>query len=830
MSDPLFTPRTDHVVRVALPVPLPGAFDYAVPHALSGAVHPGVRVLVPFAGRELAGLVVGSSTADGLDAVVPGAEHTPRPGEAKRLHEVKRALDDEPVISHTLMQIIVDAASEAFCPVGIALFSALPAGSAPKPVEVIEATPRGRDALASGAMRGTAHALLARLVEDGAASPRGLARAQGGTASALDALVRDGLARRVRRLARPSAREATLRFHSVAPGVDVDDACATVLARAPKQAAALRNLAERGAVSTRDLDAKEQAAVRALEERGFTTSEIRKVPRNVLGAPIDRDHAPDLTPEQQAALGPILSDVREHRYEQYLLHGVTGSGKTEVYLHAVEEALAAGRQALVLVPEISLTHQIVARLRARFGDGLAVLHSGLRPGERLEQWERLRAGDTPIAVGARSALFAPLEKLGVIVIDEEHDTAYKNEEGFRYHARSLAERRARAAGCPLILGSATPALETRHRAESGEIVRLRLERRIGGRPLPAVELVDLNAERKRGRRGAKLIVTRPLERALRETIAEGGQAILFLNRRGFSTQIFCFDCGFAERCSACDVALVYHAPEQLLRCHYCEFQKPPPDRCGGCGQPDTALLGVGTQRLEEEIRALLPDARVARLDRDVAQKRGQLERVLGDLRDGHLDVLIGTQMVAKGHDFPGVRLVGVIAADLGLHMPDFRAAERTFQLLTQVAGRAGRAGAPGRVLVQTFVPEHYAIAPVVTHDYERFFREEVGYRATLGYPPFGSLAQVLLTGVDADATRRAGEALVADAGEVPGVDLIGPAEAPLARLRGRFRYYVVAKGASDDAVREACRRLSAGLARLPREIAGSLDAAPVNML
>ncbi len=828
MTAPLFAAPTDHVVRVALPVPLPTAFDYAVPASLSGAALPGVRVLVPFAGRELAGLVVGSSAADGVDAVVAGEEHTPRPGESKPLQPVKRVLDEEPVLSRSLMQIIVDAADEAFCPVGIALFSALPAGSAPKPVEQIEATPLGRQADESGAVAGAAGTLLRRIIDAGALSSRALARS--GAPGALDTLIRDGLVRRARRLAKPTAREATLRFFEVAPATDVETLSATVLARAPKQAALLRKLAERGALSTRDLDAKEQAAARALEKRGFATCEVRKVPRNVLGAAIERDAAPALTPEQTAALDPVCRDVREHRFTQYLLHGVTGSGKTEVYLHAVEEALAAGRQALVLVPEISLTHQIVARLRARFGDGLAVLHSGLRPGERLEQWERLRAGDTPIAVGARSALFAPLEKLGVIVIDEEHDGAYKNEEGFRYHARSLAERRARAAGCPLILGSATPALETRHRAEAGEIERLTLERRIGGRPLPGVEIVDLNEERKRGRRGAKLIVTRPLERALRETVAEGGQAILFLNRRGFSTQIFCFDCGFAERCPHCDVALVYHAPEQLLRCHYCEFQKPTPDRCGGCGQPDIALLGVGTQRLEEEIRALLPDARVARLDRDVAQKRGALERTLGELRDGHLDVLIGTQMVAKGHDFPGVRLVGVIAADLGLHMPDFRAAERTFQLLTQVAGRAGRAGAPGRVLLQTFIPDHYAIAPVVTHDYERFYREEVGYRAGLGYPPFGALAQVLLTGEDDAATRRAGEALVADVGEIAGVDVIGPAVAPLARLRGRFRYYVVAKGASDDAVRAACARLAAGIARLPREITGSLDAAPVQML
>jgi primosomal protein N' (replication factor Y) len=379
---------------------------------------------------------------------------------------------------------------------------------------------------------------------------------------------------------------------------------------------------------------------------------------------VERDVPPTLTSEQAKALDPIAAAVRAREARTFLLHGVTGSGKTEVYLRAVAEALAAGRQALVLVPEISLTHQIVMRLRARFGDALAILHSGLRPRERQEQWRRLRGGEMPIAVGARSALFAPVEALGVIVIDEEHDGAYKNEEGFRYHARELAARRAAHARCPLVLGSATPSIETRFAADRGRIARLALPWRIGGRPLPAVEIVDLAEERRLLPRGRKLIFSRALATGLQENLARGGQAILLLNRRGFSTRILCFACGHAERCENCDVALVFHAADEKLRCHYCDLRREPPAVCSGCGAEGAALLGIGTERVEEALRRLLPDARIARLDRDTAARRGFGEQVLADLRDGRLDVVVGTQIVAKGHDFPGVRLVGVILADI----------------------------------------------------------------------------------------------------------------------------------------------------------------------
>jgi primosomal protein N' (replication factor Y) len=699
-------------------------------------------------------------------------------------------------------------------------------------------TPRGREALRTAAVPGGAGAILEAL----AARPRPAATLRRmGKRTDLRDLERDGLVVRRGVERAPAARPATQRVVAVAPGVDLEEALGAELARAPKQAALLRRLADRGATPAAAL-AREfpraAALLRALVARGLVAVTERATPRHVLGAPVEPTRDLSLTAEQAEALKPIADAVRARRSETFLLHGVTGSGKTEIYLRAVGEALAQGRQALVLVPEITLTHQILARLRGRFGDELAVLHSGLSPGERLEQWQRLRGGSAPIAVGARSALFAPLENLGVIAIDEEHDSAYKNEEGFRYHARELAVRRAARSHCPLILGSATPSLETRFAADRGRLRRVVLSRRIGGRPLPAVSLVDLTRERARARRGEKLILSRPLLRAIAGTLGEGGQTILFLNRRGFSTQVFCFECGFAERCANCDITLVYHSTEQRLRCHYCDFQATPPETCSRCGAPGTALLGVGTERLEEEVRTHFPQARIARLDRDTARRRGFVQRVLRDLRAERIDILM---LVAKGHDFPGVRLVGVVVADTGLHLPDFRAAERTFQLLTQVAGRAGRDAAPGRVVVQTFVPEHYAIRPVLDHDYESFYSEELGHRAALGYPPFGQLLHALVSGADEEEARAAAQTLAAalrepdprgrDASSPAGaVEVLGPAPAPLARLRGRHRFQILVKGADAGSVRRAAEILVNAAARLPDAIQASVDTQPVDML
>jgi len=820
MVDDLFSPPAAGIARVALPIPVDQLFEYAIPPTRDAEVGVGKRVRVPFETRMLTGVIVELAAQ-------------PSPGARRRLRSIEHVIDSEPVLSASLITILREEAESVLCPLGIALAAAIPRGSAPRLSRGMGLTPRGHEALRLGAATGDALRVL-RLLEEGPLAPRVFLRRAGDAADLLPLLERDGLVGPTVLERSARVRAARGRVARVRPGVSVEAACEGELRRAPRQAALLRELAAGGPLATSVLAGRFKGAaglLRSLERRGLVSVETPPAP---FPASVDlggeEGIAFTLNEEQQIACREIGAAVTGKRTETFLLHGVTGSGKTEVYLRAVADSLRIGRQALVLVPEITMTHQIVGRLHARFGDRLAVLHSGLRPSERLAQWERLRRGRTPIAVGARSALFAPTEELGVIVIDEEHDTAYKNEEGFRYHARSLALRRARAASCPLILGSATPALETRHAAERSQLRRISLRNRVGGRPLPSVELVNLDRERALLPRGRRLILSALLLRGMRDALQEKGQCILFLNRRGFSTQIICFECHHVERCKHCDISLTYHAGVGQLRCHYCDFQTPPPEICPSCGGRETALLGVGTERLEEEVRTHFPDARIARLDRDTAASRGAVEAILRGLRAGEVDVLIGTQMVAKGHDFPGVRLVGVVNADLGLHFPDFRAAERTFQLLTQVAGRAGRGGSPGRVIVQSFDPDHYAIRPVLDHDYERFYAEEIAHRSALGYPPFGRLAQIVVSGTEEEAARDAAARLLGAVPSPEGCEVLGPAPAPIARLRGRYRFHLLIKGSDHSAVWQTARRLADASEKLPAAIRARVDVNPVDML
>jgi len=814
------------LVQVALPVPVDTLFTYAVPAALAATARPGCRVLVPFGARRIAGLVVAL------------CKEAPPEG---KLRAIERLLDPTPVVSPGMIELLVAAARDVFCPVGLALACATPSGSTPRAEPGFALTARGREALVRGAAAPALRPLLEWLA-DAPRSRRALERRFPAQRGALRALLRDGLLAAAAVETGAAARVPSERVARIADGADVAAALAGPLARARKQAALLERIAREGPLPVAALGGASEA-LRQLAARNLVVVFDRELGVMAQGANglADGEAAPPLlTPEQEQALVAITEAIRARRDERFLLHGVTGSGKTEVYLRAIEATLAEGRQALVLVPEITLTHQLVARLAARFGERVAVLHSQLRPGERIAEWRRLLGGATRIAVGARSALFAPLDDLGLIVIDEEHEPSYKNEEGFRYHARDLAGRRAALAGCPLVLGSATPALESRFAAERGELRLLSLPHRIGGRPLPAVEIVDLEKERATLPRGRRLVLSRALAKALAETLADHGQAILFLNRRGFSTRIFCFQCGHAERCRHCDISLVYHASEQKLRCHYCQYEIDPPDTCSKCGAPDTALLGLGTERLVEEVRRRFPDARIARLDRDTAQRRGETERVLAALAAGTVDVLVGTQMIAKGHHFPGVRLVGVVSADQSLHFPDFRAAERTFQLLTQVAGRAGRGGAPGRVVLQTFVPNHYAIRPVREHDYETFYRSELEHRAALGYPPLGRLVHVLVSGPEEAATGAVAEGLATLACRVggaaadapsPAFAVLGPGPAPIPRLRDRFRVQLLIKGGDEKRVLAAGRALAERAHRRDLgDVRIQVDPNPVNML
>ena len=484
---------------------------------------------------------------------------------------------------------------------------------------------------------------------------------------------------------------------------------------------------------------------------------------------------------------------------------MTGSGKTEVYLRILEHVRAAGRTAIVLVPEISLTPQTVGRFASRFED-VAVLHSGLTDSERAKQWRKLANGEAGIAIGARSALFAPLRDVGVIVLDEEHETSFKQESTPRYHARELAIRRAEIEGAVVVLGSATPTLESYGRARRGHYELLTLPQRAGAGRQPKIVIEDLRKESKEAR-VAGVILSRTLQVMMRERLDARDQVMLFLNRRGYAPVLICPGCGTPVKCKHCDVSMAWHVHRARLVCHYCCTERRRPEQCGYCEHPSLHELGVGTERVEAAIRELFPDAIVARMDADTMAERGAHERVLSAFRKRHIDVLIGTQMIAKGLDFPDVTLVGVISADTGLFMPDFRAAERTFQLLYQVAGRAGRGDKPGTVVFQTLSPDNYAVKAAAAIDYEAFVQQELVFRQATGYPPYARLARVLFE------ARKEGDAKNAalDAKErlrgLDGVRVLGPAPAALSRVKDRFRVHVVAKCGSPDAFAAAMRRL-----------------------
>jgi primosomal protein N' (replication factor Y) len=576
-----------------------------------------------------------------------------------------------------------------------------------------------------------------------------------------------------------------------------------------------------------------RAAVKKLEDLGLVDSEEREVPADPFFAePAERDAPHEATKAQMAAIHALVSALQSAVAATFLLHGVTGSGKTEVYLRAIAAARACGRGSIVLVPEIALTPQLVARFRARFGDEVAVLHSALTPRERHVMWKRLREGEVDVAIGARSALFAPVRSLGLLIVDEEHDSSFKQEEGVRYHARDMAIWRAHRAAGVCVLGSATPSLESEHLARTGKATKLRLPDRARAQPMPRVELVDLRRVGA-GPTGDRRL-SMPLYRALEDTLRAREQAILFLNRRGFAPSVRCEACGKLATCASCSVALTFHKQGGVVRCHYCDYQAPLGAKCASCQAPALALEGLGTEKLEESISAAFPEARVARLDRDVASGK-RIEAVLTRVRERQVDILVGTQMVTKGHDLPSVTLVGVINADAALSMPDFRAAERTFQLLVQVAGRAGRGDVPGRVVVQTWDPEHPAVALAAKHDVDGFIARELIDRKELGYPPFTRAALVRVDAVDEHVARSACAQLakVALATEPGGSGVVlvqGPAPAPIARVRNRFRFRIMLRSAERPPLRAVLAAIDRARADLDREVRSSIDVDPVQLL
>ena len=568
--------------------------------------------------------------------------------------------------------------------------------------------------------------------------------------------------------------------------------------------------------------------LRRLAELGLVCMEQREVYRNPFsGDQVERDQPKPLMPHQQTALQAILAAADNGHFTPFLLHGITGSGKTEVYLQAIAHCREQGKGALVLVPEISLTPQLVRRFRARFGDGIAVLHSGLSDGERYDEWRRIRRGEAPIVIGARSAIFAPLERIGIIVVDEEHEASFKQSDGLRYNARDLALVRGRDEAAVVVLGSATPLVTTMQAVREGRLSLLELPERVAGRPLP--EIMPITT-----RLTAEEPLSAPLLAELATNLERGEQSLLFLNRRGFATWLSCPACGATLTCPNCSVSLTYHRGRGESRCHYCDYTVPAPGTCPACGEPELKELGVGTERIEAELRARFPAARIARMDSDTTGGKDGHSRILSRVARGEVDILVGTQMIAKGHDFPGVTLVGVLQAEGSLYLPDFRAAERTFQVLSQVIGRAGRGELPGRVLLQTANPEQYPVAKALTHDFAGFCTEELAFRQELGYPPFGFLAALQFSatkeGTSQEGAAQAGRLLTQLKARLGlRVEILGPAPAPLYRLRGRFRHQILLKAAKRADLRRLLTAYRSRRSPCP-QLREALDIDPVDLL
>ena len=576
----------------------------------------------------------------------------------------------------------------------------------------------------------------------------------------------------------------------------------------------------------------------ALVQKGVARRVVRRVDH--LPATSGETTLPDkpviLNEDQLLAWAPLELALRRGGFQAFLLHGVTGSGKTELYLRAIEEILAQGKEAIVLVPEISLTPQTIQRFRGRCGE-VAVLHSHLGDAERGNHWRRIFQGQVQVVVGARSAVFAPARRLGLIVIDEEHEQTFKQESTPRYHARDVAVMRARLENIPILLGSATPSLESWHNAQRGQYTLLSLPKRVLARPLPRVDLIDLRHDTPG--RGYVSALSPTLERAMREALDDHGQVMLLLNRRGFSTHVHCPGCGFVESCRFCDLVLTYHRQRDVLLCHYCGYEEEPPVQCPQCGRQTVRYQGLGTEKLQNEIEKRFPNYVVRRMDSDTMKRPGSHGRLLRAFRNGEIHILLGTQMIAKGLDFPNVTLVGVVNADIGLHIPDFRSAERTFQLLAQVAGRTGRSARGGRVLVQTFNPEQSCIALAATHDFVRFAAKELAQRQAHNYPPYQRLVRLIIRSRDQKegsdfAERVAGLFQTAmphlPAGPMPPqVRLLGPAEAPVFRLKGYYRFHFQLQSPSPATLHQLLRVVLPAL-RPPTGVEVTTDVDPFNML
>ncbi len=809
--------NTTHI-DVAVPLPVFNTYTYAVPVGLQPLVSIGKRALVPFGHRKITGYIIGPGRAE----------------DAAGIKEIMDILDDVPLFPPSLVPFFKWMADYYIHPIGEVISEALPSGINIQESIMLQITDTGASALTE--QRGTP--LESKILHEIQSGPRLLSELcqKLGCEISSQTIRRmeiKGLLTRARKMCPALIRPKTERFVQCTDARSWDTLT-------EKQLLVLQEIRSHGEISLKDLKTLIPTAthfIQSLEKKGYVTVFRKQVYRDPFGEPICPDVPPKLTLDQQMVVLEVQKSFG-NGFAAFLLAGVTGSGKTEVYMQATAHALEKNYGVLILVPEIALTSEMERRFRARFGDCVAVLHSGLSAGERLDQWRRVANAETPIVIGARSAIFAPLPRLGLIIVDEEHDTSYKQESRFRYNARDMAVVRAKLEGAVVILGSATPSVHSIYNVAAGKFRELNLKKRIFQQDLPEVNVVDL--KKHKDFRGIWRFITPVLHQALKETLQRHEQALLFLNRRGFATHPVCAICGQPIKCRHCDLTLTFHHKANAYKCHLCGYHQSAAFPCAVCGSLAIKRLGVGTEKIEQAVKAMFPEARVARMDRDTIMGRDSLVRMLKSLRNHEIDILIGTQMVAKGHDFPKITLVGIICADLSLNFPDFRAGEVTFQVLAQVAGRAGRGDRPGRVILQTYNPEHFSIHTAKSQDFMTFYNQEIGFRKAFRYPPFSRMVLLKISGKNAEKTKAfalsTGQLCVqlkaTEAGFQNTIDILGPIEAPLTRIARQYRWQILLKSPSAEALHRFVRTLlfERGLAASPKHVCLAVDVDPFFML
>ena len=806
-------------IDVAVALPVDKTLTYRVPESLSSLVSIGKRALVPLGRRQVSGYILKVSSATDVK--------TPKP--------VIDILDHQALFPPGMVNLFKWMAGYYFFPLGLVIKNALPGGLNTRERPALDITPQGRDALQNEILTPGESRVLTRLLK-APANPLQLERLgrDGSSTDLVQHLLKRGWITSVQTLKRDRVRAKMERFAALVeanlPDKDLSPARRKIIDRLRRQSPLSIRALKKDHPNAPDL-------VRKMAAAGYVSIVRQRVYRDPLGEAIQMKAPPTLTPEQREAVGAIGRAVGQG-FAAFLLAGVTGSGKTEVYLRLAQSTLERGRTVLILVPEISLISQMERRFKSRFGKRVAVLHSGLSAGEKLDQWQKIMDRKFEIAIGPRSAVFTPFEHIGLIIVDEEHDTSYKQEGDLRYHARDIAIVRAQQQQAVALLGSATPSVQSYHNALSGKYKLVQLTRRVERQKLPKITVVDLSGSREQ--KGWRRYLSPELLKALRETMDRNEQAILFLNRRGFANFPVCAACGKGIRCKNCDITLTYHQKPNAYKCHYCGFALPSASPCPSCGSAKILHLGVGTEKIESTVQELFPDKIVQRMDRDTTARKGAIVKILRGLKDRKIDILVGTQMVTKGHDFPGITLVGIVCADLSLSFPDFRAGEHTFQLLAQVAGRAGRGKAPGRVILQTFTPDHFSVRCAQRQDFHAFYQAEIGSRKILAYPPFSRMVQIKISSRDLEKGRRLADTMGGMARNLiqanpaynETIRMFGPLESPLSRIAARYRWQMLFKGLRLSPLREFMRRLLADSQtdRSARDVKVAVDVDPFFMM